>query len=109
MPKSSNQNSKPSGGTRSSRWDTGSIIALFPELPADYQGLFCDAYEHIGQHGGACYYGVIQATKPVTTSFDARLEAEFQPAGSVARAMPDWTLPATRRLRNRRQPESPGR
>lgn len=26
------------------RWrDTGDIIALFPELPADYQGRFCDA------------------------------------------------------------------
>ena len=49
------------------RWqDTGSIIALFPALPADYQGRFCDAYEHVGQHVGADYHGVIQATTPVT-------------------------------------------
>jgi len=48
------------------RWrDTGSIIALFPELPSDYQGYFCDAYEHVGQHGGADFHGVVQATKPV--------------------------------------------
>ena len=49
------------------RWrDTGDIIALFPEHPSDYQGCFCDAYEHVGQHGGADYHGVVQATKPVT-------------------------------------------
>jgi hypothetical protein len=54
------------------RWrDSGSIIALFPELPSDYQGYFCDAYEHVGQHGGADFHGVIQATKPVTND-DAR-------------------------------------
>lgn len=49
------------------RWrDTGGIIALFPELPADYQGQFCDAYEHVGQHGGADYHGVLQATRAVS-------------------------------------------
>ncbi len=48
------------------RWrDTGGIIALFPELPSDYQGRFCDAYEHVGQHGGADYQGVLQATRSV--------------------------------------------
>ena len=36
------------------RWkDGGNIIALFPELPADLYGNHCDAYEHVGQHGGA--------------------------------------------------------
>ena len=49
------------------RWrDTGGIIALFPELPSDYQGRFCDAYEHVGQHGGADYHGVLQATRAVS-------------------------------------------
>lgn len=49
------------------RWrDTGDIIALFPELPSDYRGHFCDAYEHVGQHGGADFLGIIQATRPVT-------------------------------------------
>ena len=48
------------------RWrDCGSIIALFPEIPADIFGEFCEAYEHVGQHGGANYWGVIQATMPV--------------------------------------------
>jgi len=48
------------------RWrDTGDIIALFPELPSDCQGWFCDAYERVRQHGGADFHGVVQATKPV--------------------------------------------
>ena len=48
------------------RWkDSGDIIALFPEIPADLAGRYCDAYEHVGQHGGADYWGVMQATMPV--------------------------------------------
>ena len=48
------------------RWrESGDIIALFPEIPADIFGRYCEAYEHIGQHGGADYWGVIQATTPV--------------------------------------------
>ena len=48
------------------KWrDTGDIIALFPELPSDLQGWYCDAYEHVGQHGGADFHGVIRATTPV--------------------------------------------
>ena len=49
------------------RWrDIGTLIALFPGQPADNQGRYCDAYEHVGQHGGADYLGVIQATTPVS-------------------------------------------
>lgn len=45
------------------KWrDTGSVIALFPEIPTDLQGWYCEAYEHVGQHGGADYHGVIRAT-----------------------------------------------
>lgn len=48
------------------KWrDCGTVIALFPEVPSDIYGHFCEAYEHVGQHGGADYFGVIQATKPV--------------------------------------------
>ena len=64
------------------RWrDTGDIIALFPELPADYQGRFCDAYEHVGQHGGADYYGVILATKPLSLEDAAPLARELERIG----------------------------
>jgi hypothetical protein len=48
------------------RWrDSDAVIALFPEIPADIFGDFCEAYEHIGQHGAADYSVVIQATTPV--------------------------------------------
>jgi len=64
------------------RWrDSGNIIALFPELPSDYQGYFCDAYEHVGQHGGADYHGVIQATKPVSLEEAADLIRELERIG----------------------------
>ena len=47
------------------RWrDTGGLIALFPENPADIHGWYCDSYETIGQHGAADYHGVIQMTVP---------------------------------------------
>ena len=68
------------------RWrDNGDIIALFPELPADYQGRFCDAYEHVGQHGGADFHGVIQATKAVSVEDAADLIQELQRIGCVLR------------------------
>lgn len=64
------------------RWrDTGTLIALFPELPADYRGIYCDAYETIGQHGGADYIGVIQATKPASTSEADDLAKELSRIG----------------------------
>ena len=47
------------------KWkDTGTILALFPELPSDLHGCFCDSYETVGQHGGADYFGVVANTTP---------------------------------------------
>ena len=64
------------------RWrDTGSVIALFPELPADLGGDHCDAYEHVGQHGGANYHGVVQHTKPCSPDESADLAAELRTIG----------------------------
>ena len=64
------------------RWRAcGDIIALFPEIPTDIYGLFCEAYEHVGQHGGADYYGGIQATKPVSDKDAASLAAELRRIG----------------------------
>ena len=59
----------------------GDIIALFPAQPADYLGRFCDAYEHVGQHGGADYHGVIQATTPVSQEEAADLIRELERIG----------------------------
>ncbi len=44
----------------------GKIIALFPEIPSDGSGRHCLSYGHIGQHGGANYRLVLQATIPAT-------------------------------------------
>lgn len=64
------------------RWkDSGDIIALFPEIPADLFGDFCEAYEHVGQHGGADYWGVIQATTPVILHEAAALAEELERIG----------------------------
>ena len=66
------------------RWregNGGDIIALFPELPADHKGRFCDAYEHVGQHGGADYHGVVQAARPVTPDETAPLLRELERIG----------------------------
>jgi len=68
------------------RWrDNGDIIALFPELPADYQGWYCDAYEHVGQHGGADFHGVIHATTPVCVEEAADLIQELERIGYILR------------------------
>ena len=34
------------------KWRNGfGVIALFPEIPADLYGYYCESYESIGQHG----------------------------------------------------------
>lgn len=64
------------------RWrDAGSIIALFPEIPSDISGYFCEAFEHVGQHGGADYHGVVQATRPATEEEAAGLADELTKIG----------------------------
>ena len=68
------------------KWrDTGDVIALFPELPADLYGDYCDAYEHVGQHGGADYHGVVQNTTPCSVGHAAALAAELRTIGYVLR------------------------
>lgn len=65
------------------RWwrDGGGVIALFPELPADAHGHYCDSYEHVGQHGGADYHGVVRHTTPATPDEAAALAAELHRHG----------------------------
>ena len=63
------------------KWADADIIALFPELPADINGRFCDAYEHVGQHGGADYHGVIENTVPAPVKEAARLARELEMIG----------------------------
>jgi len=77
----------------------GGIIALFPELASDLYGRYCDSYEHIGQHGGADYYGVVQQTVPATPMEFARLARELQVIGYRLREIrrATWTHHERRR------------
>lgn len=64
------------------RWhDADNIIALFPEIPSDINGYYCEAYEHVGQHGGADYHGVVQASRPATDEEAASLAQELAQIG----------------------------
>jgi hypothetical protein len=63
------------------KWKNGNVIALFPELPADIFGDFCDAYETVGQHGGADYHGVIQQTEPCSLVDATDLASELKTIG----------------------------
>jgi hypothetical protein len=88
------------------RWkDSGDIIALFPAIPADAHGWYCEAYERIGQHGGADYHGVIAATRPVTLEEAAPLAEELTrigyrlvPIKRASRRVHDHRREAARRL-----------
>ncbi len=50
------------------RWRGGhkDVIALFPEMPADYERRFCDSYMVMGGHSGANYHGVVRDTRPAS-------------------------------------------
>jgi len=40
-------------GEKARKMGYGYVIALFPEIPADYEGRYCSSFLHIGQHSGA--------------------------------------------------------
>jgi len=64
------------------KWRDGfGVIALFPELPADVHGRYCDSYEHVGQHGGADYQGVIMNTTPANKEESVDLFEELARIG----------------------------
>ena len=64
------------------RWrDTKTVFALFPTMPSDYEGFYCESYEHIGQHGGADYFGCIYASKPASLDEAADLKRELERIG----------------------------
>lgn len=76
-------------------WKSGSgkgdVIALFPAVPADNEGKYCDAYEHVGQHGGADYSGVMRATRRATPEEYAGLLKELTTIGYKPNPIPRQT------------------
>jgi hypothetical protein len=70
------------------KWKDGfGVIALFPEIPTDLYGRYCESYEHVGQHGGADYQGVIMNTRPANVEESADLAEELQIIGYDLRAI----------------------
>jgi hypothetical protein len=59
------------------------VIALFPEIPADNQGLLCLSYMHVGQHGHADCSIVSRETRPASPSEYAPLKKELESIGYV--------------------------
>ena len=57
------------------------IIALFPDIPSDPVGRYCLSYEHVGQHGGADYHGMIGSTRPATPGEYEPLRQELESIG----------------------------
>lgn len=57
------------------------IFALFPALPSDHAGFYCDSYERIGQHAGADYYACVNASDPVSAEDAADLRRELERIG----------------------------
>ncbi len=58
-------------------------FALFPELPSDEFGNFCTAYQHVGQHSAADYYGCIAQSEPATPAEYADLFKELERRGYI--------------------------
>lgn len=60
-------------------WHNGDVIALFPNEDAG-NGL-CSSYEHVGQHGGADYVGVVSLTRPAKPGEYRELATELRRIG----------------------------
>ncbi len=63
------------------KWCNGSIVALFPQVPSDIAGIYCSSYEHVGQHAGADYTGVVMRTTPATPDEYRDLAQELKRIG----------------------------
>ena len=81
----------------------GDVIALFPEIPGDCTGRYCESYQHIGQHGSADYDGLMSITRPATLDEYASLAGELQ--GAPYEYELDIRQRATRVSRSRRYAE----
>ena len=59
----------------------GGVFALFPTLPSDEYGRYCDAYAMVGQHSGADYWRCVRASRPATSAEGAPLVRELERIG----------------------------
>ncbi len=59
----------------------GSVFALMPEIPADNNGHYCTAYEHLGQHSTADYALCIARSRPANPDDYSDLLFELEKRG----------------------------
>ena len=63
-------------------WKSGSgkgeVIALFPGVDFDGCGLYCNSFEHVGQHGAATYTDVISKSSPATPKQYSSVKRELE-------------------------------
>jgi hypothetical protein len=79
------------------------LIALFPELAADMNGYYCDSYQHVGQHGGADYAGIIRNSRPATKQEYKDLAHELRQRGYKL----DIRQRSSRYIRDKRMRQGP--
>jgi len=55
----------------------GDVLALFPEIVGDVNGLYCSSYEHVGQHSHADFDLCVSRTRLATPAEYADLKDEL--------------------------------
>jgi len=66
------------------RWrgEDKSVVALFPEDPGTKDPTTCGSYAHVGQHGSASVWVMMNRTRPVKDPAEyAELKAELEGLG----------------------------
>lgn len=72
--------------------DGGDVIALWPRLAWNTSGSLVTSYQHIGQHGGADYAGVMRVTVPASKKEIATMLRELRTVGyKKLRAIQRWS------------------
>lgn len=81
----------------------GDTLAMFPEIPADAMGDFCQSYQHVGQHGAASP-SLPGVTRPATPEETAPLRRELEAIGYALepRAKVSFAMHKARREEARR-------
>ncbi|MCK9525970.1 MAG: hypothetical protein M0R49_08585 [Limnochordia bacterium] len=56
------------------KYNNGTVIAIFPEIPSTSDPYTCMSYEHVGQHG-PCSIDIVSITKPAQwEEYDSLME-----------------------------------
>lgn len=75
----------------------GDVLALFPEVPEDRNGIYCSSYQSTGQHG--CASPEQPNTRPATPDEIATLGAELSRLGYLWTPVSRITAAMTARRR----------